>query len=167
MPEKTNELEQALIGESAHAAPSHILEALNDETARRLVKGAPHTIYEELWHMAFWQQISLDWVAGTETPYPASPGDGFPNETEAAESWHELCRRFFAGAGDAAAIAGDDVQLKRTVRCPSRPGHPVRHMTVQDQLLSVAAHNSYHFGRIVLLRQLLGAWPPPSGGFQW
>jgi len=117
--------------------------------------------------MAFWQQVSLDWVAGTETPYPASPGDGFPNQTQAAEPWAELCRRFLAGAEQAAAIASDDTRLTQMVRCPSRPGRPVRMMTVQDQLLSVAAHNSYHFGRIVLLRQLLDAWPPPSGGFHW
>ena len=26
---------------------------------------------------------------------------------------------------------------------------------------------AYHLGRIVLLRQLLGAWPPASGGFTW
>ena len=38
---------------------------------------------------------------------------------------------------------------------------------VRDQLISLAAHNAYHLGRIVLLRQLLQAWPPASGGFTW
>jgi hypothetical protein len=40
-------------------------------------------------------------------------------------------------------------------------------MTVRDQLISLASHNAYHLGRIVLLRQLLHAWPPASGGFTW
>jgi hypothetical protein len=40
-------------------------------------------------------------------------------------------------------------------------------MPVQEELISLAAHNAYHFGRIVLLRQLLETWPPPSGGFRW
>jgi len=40
-------------------------------------------------------------------------------------------------------------------------------MTIREQLESLAAHNAYHFGRIVLLRQLAGAWPPASGGFTW
>jgi hypothetical protein len=40
-------------------------------------------------------------------------------------------------------------------------------MTVREQLESLAAHDAYHFGRIVLLRQLCGAWPPKSGGFTW
>jgi len=40
-------------------------------------------------------------------------------------------------------------------------------MTVEEQLISLAAHNAYHLGRIVLLRQLAGAWPPRAGGFTW
>jgi hypothetical protein len=40
-------------------------------------------------------------------------------------------------------------------------------MSVRDQLISLATHNAYHLGRIVLLRQLLQAWPPASGGFTW
>jgi len=38
---------------------------------------------------------------------------------------------------------------------------------VRDQLISLASHNAYHFGRIVLLRQLMQSWPPTSGGFTW
>ena len=85
----------------------------------------------------------------------------------AREPWKQLCERFFRGVGLAAEIAGDRAVLEQAVRCPSRPGHPVRIMTVREQLESLAAHNAYHFGRVVLLRQLLGAWPPPDGGFQW
>jgi hypothetical protein len=40
-------------------------------------------------------------------------------------------------------------------------------MSVRDQLISLAAHNAYHLGRIVVLRQLQQAWPPVSGGFSW
>lgn len=163
-----NELAEALIAESAHAAPAHILEALPEDLAHRAIPAAPHTIYQELWHLAFWQQITLNWISAIETPYPAKTSDPFPNEIQiAAENWPDLCRRFLDGAAQAAAISNDPARLRTIVRCPSRPSHPVRLMTVQDQLISLAAHNAYHFGRIVLLRQLLGAWPPPSGGFTW
>jgi len=56
--------------------------------------------------------------------------------------------------------------LSAVVLCPS-PVNPTRAMTVREQLESFAAHNAYHFGRIVLLRQMLGSWPPPSGGLTW
>jgi hypothetical protein len=83
------------------------------------------------------------------------------------EYWGQLCERFLAGARRAADAAKDVARLNVEVRCTSRPGEPVRVMTVREQLESLAAHNGYHFGRIVLLRQLLGAWPPPKGGFSW
>jgi uncharacterized damage-inducible protein DinB len=163
-----NELEQILVGESYAAPPSHILESLTEELVHHKPASAPHSIYEELWHIKFWQQVTLDWVNGIETPFPASPADGFPTvEDMERESWAQLCDRFFAGANEAAAAARNQARINEMVRCPSRPGQPVRIMSVRDQLESLGAHNAYHLGRIVLLRQLLGAWPPKSGGFTW
>jgi hypothetical protein len=125
---------------------------------------APHTIYGELWHLAFWQQITLDWIAGIETPYPNQPFDGFakkPSTEAKEESWQELRHRFLDGAEQAAAAAMETHRLGHPIRCSSRPGFPARMMSVRDQLISLAAHNAYHLGRIVLLRQLLHAWPHP------
>jgi uncharacterized damage-inducible protein DinB len=163
-----NELVEVLIGDSAHAKPAQILEGLTAELVHRVVEGAPHTIYGELWHMAFWQQVTLDWIKGIETPFPAHASAGFPSETESShEDWDRLRERFFFCSGKAAAVARDAERLMRQVRCPSRPPLPARTMTVREQLESLGAHNAYHFGRIVLLRQMLGAWPPPSGGYSW
>jgi len=39
--------------------------------------------------------------------------------------------------------------------------------TVRDAIEHMAAHNSHHLGQVVLLRQMLGAWPPPSGSYTW
>ena len=162
------ELALCLHGDSAHTPPSHILENLSDALAHRRQPGAPHTIYEELWHMAFWQQVTLDWVGGVETPCPETAALGFPSQQDAqAEPFAALCRRFLAGAEQAAAIANEKTLIEQPIRCPSPAGKPTRTMSVREQLESLAAHNAYHFGRIVLLRQLFGSWPPPSGGFTW
>ena len=161
-----NELERALIGDSAAAPAAHILEGLEDGLVHHGVENAPHTIYEELWHLAFWQQVTLDWISGVETPYPAKPSNGFPVKPY-TERWEQLRERFLQGTEEAATAARDTRRLDVAVRCPSRPGAPIRTMTVREQLESLAAHNSYHLGRIVLLRQLNRAWPPASGGFSW
>jgi uncharacterized damage-inducible protein DinB len=162
------ELEQILMGDSAHTPPAFILEGLPGEMAHRKIEAAPHTIYQELWHIAFWQQITLNWVRGIETPFPVHASAGFPTENDAsAEDWDRLRERFFDGNRQAAEAARDAHQLERVVRCPSRPGVPVRTMTAREQLESLGAHNAYHFGRIVLLRQLLGNWSPSSGGYSW
>ena len=163
-----NELERALVADSAAAPPSRILEGLTDDAAHRSVPGAPHTIYSELWHLAYWQQITLDWVHGIETPVPAHASAGFPEEINTIhESFDQLRTRFLDGAKRAAEIARDLPSLDRIIRCPSQPGHSVRTMSAREQLESLVAHNAYHLGRIVLLRQMMNAWPPNSGGFTW
>jgi uncharacterized damage-inducible protein DinB len=163
-----NELERSLIGNSAAAPPAHILEGLGPDLAHRQAAGAPRTIYEELWHIAFWQQMTLDWIRGQETAYPEQASTGFPTAADAErESWEALCRRFFASLRESAEATRDAAWLERVIRCPSPPGAPVRTMTVREQLESLSAHNAYHFGRIVLLRQIHGSWPPASGGDSW
>lgn len=162
------ELERALVSDSAAASPGHILEGLTDELANSQVAGAPHTIYSELWHVTFWQQITLDWIQDRETPVPQRASGGFPSSADrATEAWVALYARFFDGLTAAAAAAADEADLDRLIRCPSPEGKPVRIMSVREQLESLVAHNAYHFGRIVLLRQMLASWPPPSGGYTW
>jgi uncharacterized damage-inducible protein DinB len=162
------ELEQVLAGDSAHTPPAQIVSDLGSDDALRQIAGAPHTIYQELWHIAYWQQITLNWVRGIETPIPEHASAGFPAPGEEDdESWDRLRGRFLASLQEALAAAQDLSRLDQPIRCPSRPGIPVRIMTVREQLESLGAHNAYHFGRIVLLRQMQGLWPPPSGGFTW
>jgi uncharacterized damage-inducible protein DinB len=163
-----SELARALTGDSAAAPAAHILEGLSADVVGRTFDGVPHTIYQEVWHLAFWQQISLDWISGKETPYPVTPSAGFPPEgVTDRKGWEEIRERFLSGCDQAAAITLKPERLEDQIICPSQPGHPSRTMSVREQLESLAAHNSYHLGRIVLLRQLGGNWPPPSGGFSW
>jgi hypothetical protein len=162
-----SELALCLHGDSAFTPPSHILENLSEELAHARVAGVPHTIYAEIWHAAYWQDVTLDWVRGVETPCPAHNDMSFPDEAAVrAESWTDLCGRFLRGADAAAAVANGH-GVEALVRCPSPPGKPTRTMSVREQLESLAAHSGYHLGRVVLLRQLQGSWPPPSGGFTW
>jgi uncharacterized damage-inducible protein DinB len=165
-----NELSRALIGRSAFAPVDHILQAIPQDIAQQkpsaVTGAAPRSIYEEVWHMAFWQEISLDWVQGKPTPYPVHSADGFPMNLD--EPWDSLRDRFLAGTQNAAAIANDTERLEVSVHCPTNPERErPPEMTVREQLESLAAHNAYHLGRVVLLRQLLNKWPPPDGGDSW
>ncbi len=163
-----NELEEALIRDSYAVSPEHIIEGLSDELAHHVIAQAPRSIYAELWHICYWQEVSLDWIRGTQTPFPANMTLPFPGpEQTAAETWHQLCKRFRSCSAEAASHARDLTSLDDPILCTSRPGEPLRSMTIRDQLISLAAHNAYHFGRIVLMRQMLNTWPPPSGGFTW
>src|ERR1035441_10066662 len=93
-----NELEQVLIGDSAASPPAVILEGLDAALAHLAQKGAPRTIYEELWHITFWQKMTLDWVNGIQTAYPVHASAGFPTEgseehtSELQSLRHLVCR---------------------------------------------------------------------------
>lgn len=115
--------------------------------------GAPHSIYEELWHAAKWQSIvvrrdgtaAAEWIAG---------GQQFPPETSVTElMWRELVAEFLAGAQKAVEWGHSPEELASQVRAGA---------TLCDALESLAVHNAYHLGKIVALRQLIGAWPPSS-----
>ena len=83
---------------------TQFLEGLTDSLVHRVIPNTPHTLYQELYHITFWQQISLDWIAGIETPFPTSPSDGFDADPN-REPWDQLRHRFLLGAEQAAAAA--------------------------------------------------------------
>jgi hypothetical protein len=160
-----NELQRILVADGVGAPPSHVLEAIDDDLAHRRLPGAPHSIYEEVWHLAFWLELSLDWIAGRLTPYPEHASEGFPRER--TESWAKLKERFLTEIEKAAEIAGDSGAMEASITALSRIPGEQRLMPVREQVEGIATHNAYHLGRIVLLRQLFGVWPPPSGGDTW
>ena len=80
------------------------------------------------------------------------PGTYTPVEApEHEDQWHELVRVFLVGARAAAALGQEPARLAVEIA----PG-----VSMADELNSVAVHNAYHFGKIVALRQRIGAWPP-------
>jgi hypothetical protein len=86
---------------------------------------------------------------------PGDPaGDFYPSAApEREHQWHDLVRVFLEGAHAAAALEQAPEQMTREVE----PG-----VTMAHELYCVAVHNAYHLGKIVALRQQIGAWPPTS-----
>ncbi len=74
----------------------------------------------------------------------------FPSTT------HDLVEVFMKGARAAAALGQAPERLALEVS----PG-----VTLADELNCVAVHNAYHLGKIVALRQRMGAWPPPAAPY--
>jgi hypothetical protein len=123
---------------------SHLLSGLTLEQVRLCPEGASHSIYDELWHAAGYQRYVLERgdVVGDLYPTAAPEHD---------HQWHDLVHAFLDGARAAAAMGQTPERLALEVE----PG-----VTMADELNSVAVHNAYHLGKIVALRQRIGAWPP-------
>ena len=133
-----------LVGEFPERA--YLLSGLTLEQVTLCPDGASHSIYEELWHAVGYQQSVI------ERGNPA--GDLYPTAApEHEDQWHDLVRVFLEGARTAAEMGPSPERLALEVE----PG-----VTMADELNSVAVHNAYHLGKIVALRQRIGAWPPAA-----
>jgi uncharacterized damage-inducible protein DinB len=133
-----------LVGEFPERA--RLLSALSLEQVTLRPDGASHSIYEELWHLVGYQQSILEPGGPVGDHYPTAP-------PEHEDQWHDLVRLFLDGARAAAALG----QAPERLAVEVAPG-----LTLGDELNSVAVHNAYHFGKIVALRQRIGAWPPTA-----
>jgi len=108
--------------------------------------GASHSIYDELWHAAGYQRFVLERGDATGDLYPSAA-------PEHEDQWHDLVKGFMDGARAAVALGQAPERLALEVE----PG-----VTMADELHCVAVHNAYHLGKIVALRQRIGAWPPTA-----
>ena len=150
-----------LTGEGAHAGVRSILEGIELEQLSVRPGSVPHSIYEELWHLVYWQDFFLEVAEGSSRSQPPHAADTWP-ERQGPKDLQEarnLVRSFLEGINRATAYASNAEALDVSARGGKS--------TVRSLLESLLAHNSYHLGRIVLLRQLQGNWPPPSGGDTW
>lgn len=142
-----------LFAEGEFMRRERLLSGLDLQQVTSRPGSVPHSIYDELWHAAEWQRIVVErdevrgdaWQKGGD-PFPGSP-------PERLEEWQEQVEKFLRGARVAASwresLEGRGEELE--------PG-----WRAADVLASLAVHNAYHLGKIVTLRQLIGAWPPPE-----
>jgi uncharacterized damage-inducible protein DinB len=145
----------------AHIPPVAALERLEPGDAERRIEGTPHSIAETVAHMAFWQEWFVRRCTGIADPMPAPAARGWP--VVEAGSWLAVHARFVHGLDAATALdAESDRPLAPPIEFP-----PLANYTVRHALVHVAQHNSHHLGQIVLLRQMMGLWPPPSGAWTW
>lgn len=151
-------LNNALHGTGAHVDTGTIFAGLGWKQAGVRPPGAPHSVYEILTHMLYWNEWAVKRLGGAKPPVPKHASGGWPGGAGPAskKEWDRAVRRFHETlkALDAAASGGD---LTTKTRATSR----------LEVLHAMASHNSYHAGQVVVLRQILGAWPPPGGGLTW
>lgn len=128
------------------AERKRLLSGLTFEQVTQRLPGASHTIYEEVWHAAAYQTSIVD---------PDDPNtDRFPTDApQDIDAWHELVTKFLEGAQKAAAFENEPDKLSAEVE----PG-----LTFGEDLQCVAIHNAYHLGKVMAMRQQMGAWPPES-----
>jgi uncharacterized damage-inducible protein DinB len=149
---------RALSGKGAHVEVQGVFSALDWRVAGSKPRGASHSIYQILRHMSYWQDWVVQWLGGTSPALPRHASESWPGGAapSSRRDWDKAVRQFRRGLAELErGCRGADLASGRGTKSPLEMIH------------TIAAHNSYHAGQIVLLRELLGKWPPPSGGLTW
>lgn len=153
-----NTIEHALTGKGAHVGSIGVFDGLDWKLAGLRPAGAPHSLFQLLSHLVFWQDWVAKWLGGETPPVPKHAAGSWPVEPNPAskEDWERTVKVFREGLKALEHGA-------RTTDLLNKRGKKSR----LEMLQSIASHNSYHLGEAVFLRQILGSWPPPSGGLTW
>jgi uncharacterized damage-inducible protein DinB len=158
------DVRELLIDTLAHIPPASALERLTPDEAERRVPGATHSIAEIVAHMNFWATWFCERCEGRNAPMVTSAATGWPDV--APKSWPVIHGQFLSTLERAVAIGVNSARLASPVT-PAIEFPPLAHMTIRDALVHMATHNAHHLGQVIILRQLMGLWPPPAGSFTW
>ncbi len=135
-------------------APLRILRGLTPEKAVTVPPGVPYSIAQIVAHMHANVRFNLGLIRASDPARYASSFENWP--AVSAEDWPRVVDDFLVDLRTLRQIAREGTDLNR-VLYPATEGEPA--WTVGYKLAcSVAKHNAYHFGQIVVLRRLLGAW---------
>jgi uncharacterized damage-inducible protein DinB len=156
-------IHELLVETVNHVPPAHAIENLSAQQAMERLSGASHSIAEIVGHMVFWQEWVQQRCNGVAQPIPKKAALGWPDVQ--GDTWPALQARFVNGLDGLAKMAerGElDLKVAPAVEVPH-----LADLTRRDALTHVGLHNAHHLGQIVVLRQIMGLWPPPSGGMTW
>ena len=156
-----NLLTSALSATGVHLDPRNILDGLDWQRAGATPKGAPHSIFQIVNHVIYWQDLLLSGLDRKDVVGPKQAKDGWPGarEPETLNEWEDVVERYKEGLAQAHKAVGSADPLSSI---------PAREETRRINVLNtLSLHTSYHVGQIALIRRMLGAWPPPGGGHTW
>ncbi|MFD1030276.1 DinB family protein [Metaplanococcus flavidus] len=148
---------KALHGQEAHVDTATVFDGLDWRQAGEKATGFPHSVWELLFHVNYWQDFMLDLLNG-DTPksqnpdaesWPASPSP------ESEEEWDSAVAYFLKGLKEAEQEGGKDL----TEQVVAGRGE-----TRAECLQTIVLHNSYHAGQVVFARKIMGDWLPVTSG---
>ena len=157
-------MRELLVDTFVHLPPAKALDGLASADAERRLDGANHSIADIVAHMTFWQAWFTKRCKGIDAPMITSASAGWP--AVSPRSWPDVQQQFLDGLDRIAALGDDAGALDRKID-PAIDFPPLAHFTRRDALVHVATHNAHHLGQVILLRQMMGAWPPPAGSWTW
>lgn len=144
--------------EQAHASLESVLRGFPADLRGRRPTGFAHSAWELLEHIRITQRDLLDFLQNADYEETLEwPKDYWPRSMAPASD-KEWNASVSAWKKDRMAIERftRETNIDLTSRIPKGTGQ-----TYLRTVLVAADHAAYHLAQIVVVRQLLGAWPPP------
>jgi hypothetical protein len=141
-----------LTGMGAHIPFKAAVRGFPVELAGKRPRRLGHTAWGLLYHLQICQADILGYALNPDHESPPYPSGLWPAEAGPADhaDWGRTVRKFERVLASIVRMVGDP---ERDLDAPMRPG-------IDESLLQMAGlvidHNSYHIGRLVDLRMLLG-----------
>ena len=164
---RSQSLTELLHGKGAHVDPLESIEDLPTELAEYRIDGFPHSIVDLVFHMNYWMNYELKRIRGQKPKYPEHNAESFPTTHQ---NWDQLKRDlswFVSEFAKLAQLPAEELEREVESSTAALEEQSSKLNSVEALLWQMVAHNSYHAGQIVMIRQTLKAWPPKSGGDTW
>jgi uncharacterized damage-inducible protein DinB len=120
----------------------------------------PYSPWQLVEHLRIAQHDILDFCRNPGYTELRWPDDYWPSSAAppAPSAWDNSIRQFKRDRAELAKLSTDS-KIQLDARIPHGSGQ-----TYLRELLLAADHAAYHIGQLVIVRRLLGAWPPASEG---
>jgi len=142
----------------AHADFDQAIAGLAPELRGRRISGLPHSAWEILEHLRIAQHDILDFATNAHYRTMKWPDEYWPASPEppSAAAWDTSVAAFTRDRDAVKRLAADSkIDLAARIPHGDNPSQ-----TYLRAVLLVIDHNAYHVAELVVLRRLLGAWPP-------
>ncbi|TRO55672.1 DinB family protein [Candidatus Bathyarchaeota archaeon] len=146
----------ALYGKHAHYDVLKALRGTTAEDAQKRPVENDKSIWDHLYHIVFWHDITMQVIEDKEIDWKAIQGTDWPSDDAnlTEKGWKDLVASFENHVAQLKRIA-EKADLNKLLK--GFGNTPLgRGIIIEFQ------HNSYHIGQIVLLRKISGIWPPPE-----
>lgn len=142
--------------EQAHASLQSATKNLSRELRGRRPEHLPHSPWELVEHIRITQHDLLEFCRNSAYKEMEWPADYWPSAPEppSEKAWSESLASIKRDGKDLAQFAVDH-RDSLTEKIPHGTGQ-----TYLRTILVAVDHTSYHVGQLVLVRRLLGVWPP-------
>lgn len=136
-----------------YGSRERILSNLTLEQVMMLPAGIIHSIYDELWHTVKWQNFVIREERDEDEFQAWERNENiFPAEIPKSETdWQVLVDDFLSGLKTIMKYSRTPENLQKKIE---------EGFYIEDSLYCLSIHNAYHLGKIVAIRQMIGAWPP-------